>query len=303
MRILVTGGAGLIGRALCAALRARGDDPVPFDLVDGLDVRDAASVRAAARSVDGVVHLAAVSRVVWGERDPSGCAQTNVGGTERVIEAAADAPNRPWVLFASSREVYGEVGTGLVDEDAPLRPINVYGRTKVDGEGLVLGARARGVATGVLRLSNVYGAATDHVDRVIPAFARAAAEGGELRVDGAAHTFDFTWLGDVVDGWLRAIDLVHAGAVLPPIHLVSGRGVTLLALAELAIRLAGRARPGGAPSIRLAAERDYDVRAFVGDPARAARLLGWRATTDLEQGLDRLVRAFVDPPIGRPSTD
>lgn len=293
MRILVTGGSGLIGRALCAALRARGDEAVPFDLVDGDDVRDGPAVRAAARAVDGVVHLAAMSRVVWGERDPDGCVATNVGGTERVVAAVRAAPHPPWLLFASSREVYGEVPPGPVDEDTPLRPINVYGRTKVDGERLVLGARDAGLVTGVLRLSNVYGAATDHVDRVIPAFARAAAAGDELRVDGADHTFDFTWLDDVVRGWLLAIDRAHRRVLLPPLHLVSGRGVTLLALAELALRLAAAADPAAPVGrIRVAPARTYDVRAFVGDPRRAAEVLGWRATTDLAPGLGRLVDAM-----------
>ncbi|MCB9678314.1 MAG: NAD-dependent epimerase/dehydratase family protein [Alphaproteobacteria bacterium] len=285
LRILVTGSEGLVGTALGAALRARGHEVVPLDVrgADPVDVRDADAVEARARGCHGVVHLAAVSRVVWAERDPAVCESTNVGGTVNVLERSGDA----WVLFASSREVYGQPTVSPTPESAPLAPLNVYGRAKVAGEQRVLGAREAGRRTAVVRLSNVYGAAPDHADRVVPAFARAAATGGELRVDGLAHAFDFVWLDDAVDGLLRIIGQLAEGAVLPPLHLVTGQSTTLGALAELAVRCAGT----GA-TVRTAAPRAFDVERFCGDPRLAAEVLGWRATTGIEAGMERMVRAF-----------
>lgn len=244
---------------------------------------------------DGVLHLAAVSRVVAGEQDPERCIATNVGGTENIVRAALAQDHPPFVLLASSREVYGEPRALPVREDEPLAPMNVYARTKRDGEALLGHARREGLRTAVIRLSNVYGDPQDHVDRVVPAFARAALLGGELRVEGSGNTFDFVWLDDAVDGILRAADRA-AVEQLPPIHLATGRGTTLGELASLAIAIAGRGRRREMPP------RRYDVVRFVGDPSRAEALLGWRARTSVEDGLSRFIAAVAretDAPLAR----
>jgi UDP-glucose 4-epimerase len=293
-RILITGSSGLVGTALTSALLAEGVDVVRLDLrargeAHG-DVRDRALVHDTVARVDGIVHLAAVSRVVWGERDPELCWATNVGGLRNVLEAAAQSARAPWVAFASSREVYGQPVALPATEDAPLRPANVYGRSKVEGELLVAEAQRVGLRACTFRLSNVFGSTSDHADRVVPAFARAAALGAELRVDGFDHTFDFTHLDDVTLGLVGLTELLSAGGPPPPpIHFVSGRPTTLEELATLAARLGQRGS-----SIRSAAPRDFDVARFFGDPSRAKALLGWQPHVRLEEGLARLVHAFRD---------
>jgi len=293
-RILITGSSGLVGTALTSALLAEGSDVVRFDLrargeAYG-DVRDRALVHDTVARVDGVVHLAAVSRVVWGERDPELCWATNVGGLRNVLEAAAQSERRPWLVFASSREVYGQPELLPATENAPLRPVNVYGRSKMEGEHLVAEAQRAGLRACTIRLSNVFGSTSDHADRVVPAFARAAALGAELRVDGLGHTFDFTHIDDITRGIVALIGLLAAGGSPPaPIHFVSGRPTTLGELANLAVRL-GQA----GSSIRPAAPRDFDVARFFGDPSRAKALLGWQPLVPLDEGLARLVQAFRD---------
>jgi nucleoside-diphosphate-sugar epimerase len=292
-RILITGSSGLIGRALCSALGAAGRDIVEFDLRattanQAKDVRVAADVTSAIEGCVGVVHLAAISRVVWGERDPAACSATNIDGTTNVLRAATRAEARPWFLFASSREVYGEPAALPVTEDAPLTPINIYGRTKIRGEALTSDARASGLRTAIVRLSNVYGCIHDHANRVVPAFAKQAATGAPLRVDGSAHTFDFTHIDDTVMGIQRVIDALERGRDdLPPIHLLTGTPTTLGELAHAAVELAG-----SASVIRQAPPRDYDVARFYGDPERAHQLLDWRAATTLRAGLARLIADF-----------
>jgi nucleoside-diphosphate-sugar epimerase len=291
----ITGSEGLIGTALCPVLEALGysvarlDVRLPQHHHGRGDVRDLTAVRDFVNGCVGVVHLAGVSRVVWGERDPDQCRATNVGGTSNVLRAAAEAERRPWVLFASSREVYGEPAALPVSEEAPLCPVNVYGESKVAAERVVLGARGGGLLTGVVRLSNVYGCTRDHADRVVPAFARAAALGGALRVDGPDHLFDFTHVDDAVRGIAAMIERLEAGErALPPIHLLTGRGTTLRELAEIAIAVGRR----GAHVV-IAPSRDYDVGRFVGNPARAQSLLGWRAVRNVEDGVRDLVAAFA----------
>ena len=291
-RILITGSEGLVGRSLRAALEASGVEVVGLDLLaedaECGDVRNVEAVRAAMATCTGVVHLAAVSRVVWAEHDPDACWSTNVGGVRNIIEAAEAEAESPWVLFASSREVYGQPERLPATEETPRRPVNIYGRSKVEGERMVLAARDHGLRTAVVRLSNVYGTTSDHADRVVPAFARAAALGDELRVDGPDHTFDFTHIDDTCRGLLRLVDLlVGEKAAPPPIHLLTGRPATLGELATLAVQL-GRSRS----PIREAPPRSYDVSHFYGSPARAAELLGWTPRVELAEGLSRLIRDF-----------
>ena len=288
-RILITGSEGLIGRALRAALEARGAEVVGLDLLgigrEHGDVRSLARVRDALGGCDGVVHLAAVSRVLWGEQDPEGCWSTNVGGLRNVLQALDEGKRPPWLLFASSREVYGQPRRLPATEDTPLRPVNVYGRSKAEGERLVEEAGAGGLRAATVRLSNVYGSARDHADRVIPAFARAAVSGSTIRIDGAECTFDFTHIDDTIRGMVAVAGRLAKGQELPPVHLVTGRPTTLGELAGLAVALAG-----DRASITEAPPRSFDVARFHGSPDRARKLLGWTPRVVLRDGLERLHR-------------
>lgn len=289
-RILVTGSSGLVGSALSKALIAEGYDVKGLDLrsedpAARGDVRDADQVRHRLGDCDGIVHLAAVSRVIAGERDPDLCWLTNVDALQALIAVAKDAPRRPWLVFASSREVYGQPVALPVDEDCVLAPVNIYGRSKVEGERLIEQARADGMRACTIRLSNVFGSVSDHRDRVVPAFARAAATGRDLRVDGRNHTFDFTHISDVTAGIMAlARHMLEGTAPPPPIHFVSGVATTLGELAEAAVAIAG-----SRSVIREAPPRDFDVARFVGNGARAKELLGWEPRVPLHAGLKRLI--------------
>ena len=294
-KVLVTGSSGLVGEGVIAALEAGGVPVRRFDLFDKGpgrgDVRVARELEKAIDGVDGVVHLAAVSRVIWGEREPERCWRTNVEGLRNMLAAVAGVRRPPWMIFASSREVYGEPDRLPADEDTPARPVNIYGRSKVEGERLVSEARKEGLPATTVRLSNVFGSVADHSDRVVPAFARAAASGLPLRVDGGSNTFDFTHISDVSRGIVtlaRLLDESGAGDALPPpIHFVSGRATSLDELAALAIRLADTdSRTMSAPG------RDFDVAHFRGDPSRARNVLGWQPRMSLEDGLAGLIRDF-----------
>jgi nucleoside-diphosphate-sugar epimerase len=207
-----------------------------------------------------------------------------------VLAAALASPCRPWVLFASSREVYGQPARLPVDEDAPIAPVNVYGHAKAVGERLVDEARAVGLRTAVVRLSNVYGSPIDHQDRVVPAFCLAAARGRPIRIDGRDHLFDFTHVADVVAGLMGLIRLLDDGGSPPPIHLLTGRPTSLGRLAAECVDIAGVDLP-----VIEAPPRDYDVARFHGIPTRARELLGWAARVPLRQGLEGLIRAFRLP--------
>jgi nucleoside-diphosphate-sugar epimerase len=281
---------GLVGAKLATKAYDEGWSISVLDLRDPgqrCDVRNAHCVARAVSGCVGIVHLAAVSRVIWGEQDPALCWATNVSGTRNILDAAIASPLRPWVVFASSREVYGEQQRLPAREDATLAPVNVYGRSKVEGEQLVVDARAAGLRTAVVRLSNVYGGSDDHADRVVPAFVRAAVEGGPLRVDGVANTFDFTHVDDVAGGLIALMRALERGESLPPLHLVTGQPTSLGGLAALVLELTG-----SRSVITEAPSRTFDVARFYGDPSRAWDVLGWRAAIPLREGVTRLVAAL-----------
>lgn len=287
--ILVTGSAGLVGQALLRVLSAAGYPVRKFDLRTSLaqDLRHGDALAASLEGVTGIVHLAAVSRVAWAERDPVLCEAVNVSAVRLLLDQAMARRERPWLVFASSREVYGDAALLPVAEDAPFAPCNTYARSKVAGERLVSKAREAGLLANVVRLGNVYGATDDHPDRVVPAFAKTAAIGGTLVVHGGRSEFDFTHVDDVARGLVLLVEATAASEWLPPINFASGCGTTLLQLAAMA---QDNARI--AIALNVASPRPAHVERFIGDPARAEKLLGWKTQIGIQRGFADLVTAF-----------
>jgi nucleoside-diphosphate-sugar epimerase len=211
-------------------------------------------------------------------------------GTKNVLTAALSMKQKPWVIYGSSREVYGHPQSLPVPEDAPLAPVNIYGRSKAASEVLVNEARTKSLTTAIVRFSNVYGSTSDHSDRVIPAFSRAASRCESLRVDGPGHVFDFNHLEDTVRGLVSLVDILEQGVNdLPPIHFVTGVPTTLGELARMAIELAQ-----SSSTTVLSIPRSYDVARFIGNPSRAQDLLGWTPRIGIRDGLERLIQDFRD---------
>lgn len=289
MLVLVTGSEGLIGTHLRSALNEQGIETRRFDIKHAPheDICDRDRLAAAISGVDGVVHLAAVSRVIWGENDPVRCRAVNVDGMNNLVSGIVAQAKKPWLLFTSSREVYGEARNFPVSEDDPKQPLNTYARSKTEGEQIVLAARSSTVAN-VCRLSTVYGSTQDHPDRLVPAFARVAALGGTLRVDGRDNFVDCTHVTDVCRGLLSMINLCRDGERFPPIHLVSGNRTGLLDLANMA-----KENAHAPVMIAESPPRNFDVSQFVGNPARAEQILGWKTSTSLKKGFSKLIADFA----------
>ena len=292
-RILITGSAGLLGSALCNKLALSSFEVMKFDINEHThepsygNICSLNSLMEKIQCCDGIVHFAAVSRVVWGERDPEKCWQVNVEGTRNVLDAAKQSSRKPWVLFASSREVYGQQSSFPVTETATCNPMNVYARSKKAAEDLMTEYRKYDLNTAILRFSNVYGRVNDHIDRVVPAFCRAAAQGQPMRVDGFDNIFDFTHVDDVAEGVFSAIEQLNDGKLLPTMHFTSGVPTTLLELAQLANQC------GDLNSeIFSAQERSFDVSRFYGEPSLAFQVLNWAPKISLANGVGELVKDF-----------
>lgn len=293
-RIVVTGAKGLIGSEVCRLLSDLGHEVVQVDRAFDrshpgcVDTRDHASITKLVQNCSGIIHLAAISRVVWGEQDPEQCWDVNVQATRNIVEQALLSPHRPWILFASSREVYGQQDKLPVSEDAPLLPMNVYAKSKVAGEEIIQEGARRGLSTSIVRFSNVFGSPHDHVDRVIPAFCRAALQDERLRIDGASHTFDFTFYKDVAKGVMEIVRCLELHAQgMPVIHFTSGRGLTLAEAASIVCRLSN-----SKSHIVEGTPRSFDVSSFIGNPARARQILKWVPETSFEEGVLALLTSL-----------
>lgn len=288
--ILVTGSEGLIGKTLCAQFKTSNRKFLPFDVKNSIssDITNKQQIKASLDECQGIVHLAAVSRVILGEQQPQQCWLSNVMGTANVLQAAFEHPNKPWLIYASSREVYGQQVQFPVKESSVLKPINTYAYSKFLAESLVNSYRERGLRTQIIRFSSVYGRTDDYVDRVIPAFCRNAILGLPLRLEGGENQFDFTHVSDAVDGLMKAIAAIEAKCQLPAaIHFTTGVPTTILQAASLA-----RSYSKNNSNFIEAPPRNYDVAKFYGDPALAEQTLGWRAVIDIQQGIKKLIADF-----------
>lgn len=295
MRILVTGGAGFIGRYLVNRLAARTDDRITIlddcsrqglaaapglpDSVTFLrgDILDAGLLTTALQSVEVVYHLAAVSSVGAAQEDPARAYQVNIRGVEAVLRAARVAGVRR-VVFASSREVYGEPAELPVPETAPLAPTSVYGVTKAAGECCC--RLVEGLEIAIFRLANVYG--PGDCGRVIPLFLDAALSGQPIILFGGDQILDFVWIEHVVDAFIAART---SDAVLgQPMNIGSGLATPISGLARALLDLTGSSSP-----VRRAPAKPFEVRRFVADPRLAQAAIGLPQVSDPLVGLQQVL--------------
>lgn len=281
--ILVTGSEGLIGKALVENLKSKNYEVIEFDIKNNEDVLDKSLVEEKIKSVNGVVHLAAVSRVITAYNDPENSVRTNILGTTNILESIRKLNPNCWMIFASSREVYGETN-GKIKENDQLNPLNVYGSTKLAGESICTSYRKNySTETYIVRFSNVYGGKNDHPDRVIPIFLHQALNNLDITVNGGEQMFDFVHLEDVVDGLSILIEKITQKQMQNEIfifHFVTGIGIKLMDLVEKIKDVTN-----SNSSIKFLPARNYDVEKFVGDPTRTEQVLGWKSKISLEDGL------------------
>lgn len=300
MRVLVTGSSGLVGRPLCEELRAQGDSVDEYDIrpppgVDVFtpfephDIRDLEALRSAVAKVDGVIHLAAVSRCAPAESDPDLARAINVEGTRNVLKAMESDGQSSWFIFASSREVYGEVSSLPVTETFPTRPKAVYGRSKADAEAEIRRfAQEDSRQATILRMTNLYGSPWDYPDRVIPAFVTRARRGQPLEVRGPQHVLDFLHVRDAVRALIRSVALFRSSySGLELMNIASGEGCTLRSLADQVVALTH-----SKSLIHEVAPATWTPSKFVADISRARSILGWQPTISLTLGLTDLSAAY-----------
>jgi nucleoside-diphosphate-sugar epimerase len=298
VKIVVTGGAGFVGRHVAAATLAAGHECRVLDVVDiPADLAAAGGcwnpgsllsiddVRQAFRGADAVLHLAGVGDVYLAAEKPALAAELNVVGSANVAEAClAEGVGR--LVYASTWEVYGQPRYEPLDENHPTNPDHPYNVTKRAGEQLLLAYDAlKGLPVVALRLGTAYGTGM-RPNSVFSIFITRALRGEPITVsgDGRQHR-QFTHASDIGRAFIAAAesDLRHEVLNIVADETVSIRQLAEMIVAEAPVPLSfGDPRPGDISPARVSAAKAHD-------------LLGWSAHVPFAQGLRELIEHHRGP--------
>ncbi|MFM8578595.1 MAG: NAD-dependent epimerase/dehydratase family protein [Planctomycetaceae bacterium] len=317
MKILVTGGAGFIGSHILDACLAGGHSVAVLDdlstgssdhVPDGVPLHmgsiiDASAVERAfeLERPDAVCHQAAQMSVSRSVRDPVFDAEVNAIGLLRVLESSVRHGVRRFVFASSGGVLYGEAAAPATEESTP-NPVSPYGITKWVGERyLSFYAATHGLEAVALRYSNVYGPRQNpHGEAgVVAIFARKLLAGEPATINGdGRYVRDYVFGPDVARANLLALTstAVASGTVLS-LNVGTGIGTDVIDLESrlradvTASRAARSLRPPPAPIHGPA--RPGDLTSNIVDASRAERVLGWRPTVWLPEGLRRSIEWFA----------
>jgi nucleoside-diphosphate-sugar epimerase len=300
-RVLVTGGLGYLGSILCEHLLGAGfavtaldnllygtgqqglyhlcANPA-FDFVRG-DVRDGEQMRAAVRQADVIIHLAAIVGAPACDRDPLLATSVNLEAVRLLTRLRSQ---RQLIIYPNTNSGYGTTsGQAYCTEESPLRPISLYGRTKVEAEQVVLDA-GNSIA---LRLATVFGMSPRmRLDLLVNHFVHAAVKEGYLVLFEKDFKRNFVHIRDVADCMIHAIG--HRDAMAGrPYNL--GLDSANLSKEELALKVKEYV-----PQFYIhfaPIGQDPDKRNYVVSSDRL-RLAGFEARRSLDEGIQELLKGY-----------
>lgn len=255
------------------------------------DVKDFDLVERCAKITDCTVHLAANTGVAPSVENPRADMESNVIGTFNVLEAARRR-NVKRVVFASSGASVGEAEPPIHEELAP-HPVSPYGASKLAGEGYCSAYfRTFGIETVVLRFGNVYGPGSTHKGSVVAKFIKQAMRGEALEIYGdGTQTRDFIYIDDLIGAIWSAAHTEGIGGEI--FQIATNRETTVNELTDTFMQVLSRM---GYPDIQVrhAAPRAGDVVRNFSNTSKAGTMLGWKVTIDINNGLQRTARWFLD---------
>jgi UDP-glucose 4-epimerase len=309
--VLVTGGAGFIGSHVADLFLADGYAVTVLDnLTSGKRTQvpaeaefhelDITSSEAAAlvrdSAFDVICHLAAQIDVRKSVADPANDSRLNIGGSLNLLEAVRQgSPSTRFIFSSTGGAVYGDLVPMPVEESGAKDPQSPYGTAKLSVE-YYMGyyARVHGLDTVALRYSNVYGPRQDpHGEAgVVAIFCNRILDGTPLTVFGdGKQTRDYVYALDVA----RA-NLLAATAELPRMTTLDSRAVNIGTSVETdVLELAELLKRAGSSSVAVqhAAARAGEQRRSAVQIAKAQRVLGWRPSMPLDQGLAATLEWFA----------
>lgn len=314
MRILVAGGAGFIGGALCEKLLGQGHEVVCVDSLQTGSIQAVDRLRRFAcftfihqdiarplapgqvggfDRIDQVYNLACPASPRQYQQDPVRTIETNVIGSRNLLELARLAGAR--FLLTSTSEVYGSPQQKPQREDYwgnvnTIGPRACYDEGKRCAEALVHAYHTgHGVDTRIARIFNTYGPGMQRDDgRVVSNFVTRILDGAPIEIYGdGRQTRCFCYVDDMVDALLALM----ASDCTTPVNLGADREVTVTELAHLVGRVLGKP-----VTLRHVPAMVDDPRERQPDLEKCRRVLGWQASTPLELGLSKTAAYFAHMP-------
>jgi nucleoside-diphosphate-sugar epimerase len=307
MKILVTGGMGLIGHNVVNKLQGKGHDVniidnctnygiIPEDELEYLmsernkkispdtivfmeNIADADAVDKAFEKTkpEVVIHMASFPRQKVVNANPANGARVMMEGLINICESAKKHRVER-VVYISSSMVYGDFEDQVLEDDE-CRPIGQYGIMKLAGEDLVKDYHRRGCFDyAIIRPSAVYGP-LDVEDRVVAKFMLAAMRGNTLKVNGASETLDFTYVDDAADGIVAAATRIMAAN--RTYNITKSHSVSLLEAAEMIVKIVGK----GEIEVKDK-DADFPSRGAL-NIDRARTILGYDPKVDVEEGFQK----------------
>jgi len=280
VRFLVTGASGFVGRSVCDELTGRGHEVLALVRRPGSappatsevlgDLGDAASLPGAVESAaaECVIHLAAE---IASQRDARKVYEVNVEGTRRLVAACIAAPLKPRFVFVST-VVTGEAGGALLDEHTELPVQTAYGRSKQEGEKIVLGS---GLPAIVVRPSHVYGPGGWFAEEFVNRLRRP----GRFAVIGKGdNLWDVVRVEDVATAIADAALRADPGSIY---HVADDQPITFYEFVALVAEALGVGPPRRVPKALASLLAGRDAVTAVVRSARSSNALikaelGWR---------------------------
>ena len=303
-RIAVTGGAGFIGSHVVELLVEAGCDVLVIDdlshacgaplpepvLLCAADEGSAEAAQALRRfRPESLLHLAARGGVKAALQDPGRHASAVLGSSVAAYAAAVDAGAQAIINASSGGALYGDASRLPAGEELPARPRSPYGASKAAEEAYLTAFQSTfGVRTLALRFGNVYGPRQDGDGEagVVAITCRRLSAGLRpvLYGDGG-QTRDFVYVKDVASACLAALGTDAGGAI----NVGTGRETAVGEVVEELVSL-----HGAGLTLQRAPAREGEVRRSCLAVERAQERLGWRARTELREGLRETLDSFLE---------
>ncbi len=302
-RVVVLGGAGLIGSHLCMRLADAGDEVVCIDTAD-ISTSPLLAPYMRRRAIRYICHDIEKSFVISGEQiynlasptfitrigtHPLKILRTNIMGSINALETARR--NGATVLFASSGDIYG--GTGqqpFVEKDIFAGRITPYAESKRAAEALHYAyAKEHGCRCRIARIFSTYGTGGRIDDqRIVMRMVVEALLGRDILISGSGEQLrTFCWVGDMADAIIRLMNIPDTEPTAT-VNLGSSVEISINRLADMIVTLTGsRSRIVHIPA------RSDDPHRMAPDLTRARNMLDWRASTSIEDGL-RMTIGYVE---------
>jgi len=306
MKILVTGGAGFIGSALCQNYIRAGHDVFCLDnLMNGNlgnlrpllvnrhfkfivgDIREYDFLERTVSQVDTIIHLAAQIHVDRSITEPRLTYDINVGGTLSLLELARRYDVEKFI-HTSSSEVYGSAQYAPIDEKHPLAAPHVYGASKIAADRLCHAyINTYGLNIYIVRPFNTFGPRQKDTGYggAISIFVKRVLEGRPPIIYGdGRQTRDYMFVNDLI----RAYDklLAFTKPIPEPLNFGTGSDVSILDLAHQIISLCGKEGELKPAHVEL---RPGEVRRLIADFSKAREILGWQPEYSLKRGLTEFI--------------